>query len=184
MHPSQPQYSTTQPVANRFPSMSLALWFGVLAGIPLLLEAVVLLATGTMERFLWLCSQSVPGLIVAWPVSVLLLIWLCIGWSRCLERDELGSLRLLWLTPLIVLPITMLFWGALFYNPDFYSGNFEWWQLMAVHIMFLLGILLAVLAIFLNRGRQSIVAPFSLLAILIIFICAFTASSSVSGEWL
>ena len=165
-------------------SRSLSWWFEIMIGVPLLLEAGVLLATGMMERFLYLFIQSLLGVILVWPVSVPLLILLYLGWSNCLKREEMQSLRLLWLAPLIILPITMLCWGVLFYNPDYYSGNYERWHLLFLELIFFAFNFLAILAIFLNRGRQSFVAPFSLLSILVNHFCAFVFGSLVSGEWL
>ncbi|WP_145220505.1 hypothetical protein [Gimesia alba] len=155
-----------------------------MTGIPLLFEVSFLLVTGSMERFLWLSSQSIPALIIVWPISVPLLIWLYFGWNSCLKRDELGSLRLLWLTPLIVLPITMLFWGALFYNPDFYSGIYDRGHISFLRLIFLSMFVIAILAILSNHGRNSFVIPFSLIALLINFFCAFAAGSAISGEWI
>ena len=159
-------------------------WWIILTGVPLLFELLVLWATGKTERFFELCFQALPGFLVVWPVSIPLLLWLYFGWSSCLERDEMCSLHLLWLVPFFVLPLTMLVWGALFYNPDFYSGNYDQSNLTFLHFTYHAMFLNAILAIGFNYGRNSFVIPFCLLALLLNFFCAFIAGSAVSGEWL
>lgn len=159
-------------------------WWIILAGVPLLFELLVLWTTGKTERFFELCFQALPGFLVFWPVSIPLLLWLYFGWSSCLERDEMSSLRLLWLVPLIVLPLSMLFWGTLFYNPEKYSGNYDRNHIAFLQFIFHAIFLNAILAIGFNYGRNSFVVPFCLLALLLNFFCAFIAGSAVSGEWL
>lgn len=158
-------------------------WWIILTGVPFLFELLVLWATGKTERFFELCFQALPGFLFVWPVSIPLLLWLYFGWSNCLERDEMCNLRLLWLVPFIVLPLTMLVWGALFYNPDFYSGNYDQSQLNVLGLIHISTFLLTTPAILLNHGRNSFVIPFCLLALLENFFCMYIAGMAVSGEW-
>lgn len=167
---------------------SLSRWFVILIGIPLLLEIVVLIATGSLERFVWLLVTPARGLIAFWPISIPILIWLPIGFIRCLNSKEFQTLGLLWLAPQVVLPITLLFFGAVFANPSYYSSSSERLQTtiqfsLFASIVFFASVVIALFAIFQNRGRQSFVAPFSLLSILNTFFSGLTAALSISGEW-
>ncbi|HBL43251.1 MAG TPA: hypothetical protein DDZ90_07640 [Planctomycetaceae bacterium] len=164
------------------PTHVLSQWFAILTLVPLLLEIVLLLITGQLEHFLWLAEQAATTLLLSWPVAIPLFIWWVIGHDRCVERDELHSLRLLWLTPQIVLPITMLVFGAVFASDVLLPSNR--WQVTVVHCLYLVSMVLSLSAIFQNRNRQSFVAPLSLFSMLNSTVCAFTASCSVSGDWL
>lgn len=166
---------------------SLSRWFVILIGVPLLLEIAVLIVTGSLERFILLFVTPARGLVAFWSISIPILIWLSIGFIRCLKNEEFQTLRLLWLAPQVVLPITLLFFGAVFANPNYYSSSSErllttiQFSLFA-SVVFFASVIIALFAIFQNRGRQSFVAPFSLLSILNTFFSGLTAAISVSGE--
>ncbi len=184
MSPFSSQTTKPHAVLNGSPGTFSAWWWVVLVCGPLLSEFLIILQTGQLKIYFWLCRQALPGMLVAWPISIPLLIWLYLGWRRCLERNEMSSLRLLWLVPLIVLPLSMLFWGTLFYNPEKYSGNYDRSHIAFLQFIFHAMFLNAILAIGFNYGRNSFVIPFCLLALLLNFFCAFIAGSAVSGEWL
>lgn len=150
--------------------------------MPLAADFAVLLATGTTGRFFWLFQQAAPLLIVAWPISLPVAIWLWYAHKTTSDAGQLRSRQLLWLAPLIVIPITMLVWGAVFSHPR--GRGFERWHLTVVHWAFFASIAMGILAVTFNRGRRSFVAASAILLLLFSFSCSFTAGSSVTGDWL
>lgn len=156
--------------------------FALAVGLPLTLDLAVLLATGTTGHFIWLFQQAAPLLVVAWPISVPITICICIAYKTTSDADELGNRRLLWLTPLLVIPISTLVWGAVFEHPSGYG--YVRWQLTVVHWAFFASIAIGILAVAFNRGRRSFVAALTLMLLLFSYSCSFTAGSSVTGDWL
>jgi hypothetical protein len=176
----QHQPSSIEAETIRMASTQFALLLVVLVGVPLAVNLAVLLSTGTFNRFLGLFRLALPLLIFAWPISLPLAIWICIShssWGINLKKHDV-----LWLAPLIVIPISMLVWGAVFANQR--GHGFARWQLTALEFAFYSTVLLGVLAVAFNRGRRSMVGAYSVLLILFSFSCAFTAGSSVTGDWL
>lgn len=161
---------------------SLPVLFGRAVGIPLAAELAALLATGTFGRFMWLLPQAASLLVVAWPLSVPLAIWAVYALRTASDAGELNSRGLLWLAPLVVLPMTMLVWGALFAHPR--GDGYVRWQLLVVHWAFFASIAIGTLAVLFNRGRRALVAPTVILLLLFSFSCSFTAGSSVTGDWI
>jgi hypothetical protein len=84
--------------------------------------------------------------------------------------------------PQIVLPITMLAWGALFAHRR--GEAYEGWQLAPLQGMSFVVVGLGLLGILFNRGRRSFVIPLTLLLVMNAFFCCFTAECSVTGNWL
>ena len=142
----------------------------------------VLIATGTIGRFFWLFQQASSIFPVAWPVTVPLAFWVAYSFSKSWKENELNNHQLLWLVPFVILPISMLVWGAVFTHSR--GQGFERWQLTIVHWMFYFTVAIAFLAIVSNRGRRSFVTATILLSLLFSFSCSFTAGSSVTGDWL
>ena len=162
--------------------LSLTTALAVSLGVPFLVNFVVLMSTGTTGKFLWLFQQAAPLLIVAWPLTLPLVIWLHFARKDAKNRDQLNDLRLLWLVPLIVIPITMLTWGAVFAHPR--GRGFMRWHLAPLHWAFYSTVALSIAAVLFNKGRRAFVASLSMLLILFSFSCSFTAGSSVTGDWL
>ena len=164
------------------PRWSLSTLFALAIGLPLTVYITILFATNTVGRFFWLFEQAVPWLIVAWPISLPIVIWLFFAHKATSDAGQLNSRQLLWLAPLIVIPITMLVWGAVFAHPR--GRGFVRWQLTVVHWAFFATIAIGILAVLFNRGRRSFVSASAMLLFLFSFACSFTAGSSVSGDWL
>lgn len=156
--------------------------FALAVGIPLAADFAVLLATGGLARFASLFEQAAPLLIVAWPFTIPVAIWMFYAHKAASAAGSLGSWQLLWLAPLIVIPITTLVWGAVFAHPR--GRGFVPWQLAVVHWAFFATIAMGILAVVFNRGRRSFVGSTTVLLLLFSFSCSFTAGSSVTGDWL
>ncbi len=156
--------------------------FALAVGLPLAADFAVLLATGTVGCCFWLFQQAAPLLILAWPISVPLAFWLHHAHKATSDAGQFKSRQLLWLAPLIVIPITMLVWGAVFAHP--LGRGFVRWQLTVVHWTFFASIAIGVLAVAFNRGRRLFVALSTLMLLMFSFSCSFTAGSSVTGDWL
>jgi len=163
---------------------SAAFWATVMVVVALSYVAHfgVLIATGTAGRFVWLFQQAFSIFPFAWPVTAPLAFWVAYSFKKSWQETELNHHRLLWLLPLVVLPVSMLVWGAVFAHPR--GRGFELWQLTVLHWTFYLTVAIAVLAVISNRGRRSFVTATTLLTLLFSFSCAFTAGSSVTGDWL
>ncbi len=174
-----PSASSSTPVARPWP---LSILFAMIAGLPLAIDVAVLLSTGTTGRFIWLLQQAAPIVIVAWPISVPIAIWIWYAFKAASDTGELDSPRLVWLAPLIVIPITVLVWGAVFAHSR--GQGFAQWQLAVVHWAFFASAAIGMLAIAFNRGRRSLVAASTMMLMLISFSCCFIAGSSVTGDWL
>ena len=164
------------------PRWSLSALFALAVGLPLAVDFTILFATNTVGRFFWLFEQAAPWLIVAWPISLPIAIWLFYAHKATSDAGQLKSRQLLWLAPLIVVPITMLVWGAVFAHPR--GRGFVRWQLTVVHWAFFATIAICILAVLFNRGRRSFVSASAMLLLLFSFSCSFTAGSSVTGDWL
>lgn len=164
------------------PAINLATALAISIGIPLVINFAVLISTGTTGRFFWLLQQAAPLLIIAWPLTLPLLIWLHFTHKDAKSCDQLSSRRLIWIVPLIVIPVTMLTWGAVFAHPR--GRGFMRWHLVPLQWAFYSTVVLAVLAVLFNKGRRGFVASLSLLLIVFSFSCSFTAGSSVTGDWL
>jgi hypothetical protein len=156
--------------------------FALAVGVPFTVDFAVLLATDTVGRFFGLFQQAAPLLIVVWPISLPLAFWLFYAHKTASDAGQLKNRQLLWLAPLIVIPITMLVWGAVFAHPR--GRGFVRWQLVVVHWVFFASIAIGILAVACNRGRRSFVAASTMLLLLLSFSCSFTAGSSVTGDWL
>lgn len=176
-------YATSSP--RREPSRTqapLALSFTVAVGAPLLINFAVLIATGNTDTFFRLLQQAAPWLIFAWPLTAPLLLWLHYAANDAWTRDQLNSLSLLWIVPLIITPIAMLTWGAVFAHPR--GVGFMRWHLIPLQWAFYSTFLFAALCVLFNKGRRGFVASLSGLLIVFSFFCSFTAGSSVTGDWL
>lgn len=158
--------------------------FALTVGFPVAVSVTMLLATGTAGRFVWLFQQAAPFLIFAWPISIPTAIWLFYSHTISSDAGRLNSRRLLWLAPLIVIPITTLVWGAIFERSRAMEPGYIRWQLAVVHWMFSASVVNGVLAVLFNPGRRSFVAAATIMLLLFAFSCAFTAGSSVTGDWL
>ncbi len=158
--------------------------FALAVGFPVAVNFSILLATGTAGRFVWLFQQAAPFLIFAWPISIPTAIWLFYSHRTASDSGQLNSRRLLWLAPLIVIPITMLVWGAVFEHSRAIGHGYVGWQLTVVHWIFFASVVNGVLAVLFNPGRRSFVAASTIMLLLFSFSCAFTAGSSVTGDWL
>ena len=156
--------------------------FALAVGLPLAVDVAVLIATGTIGRFIWLVQQAAPFVIFAWPISVPIAIWLFYSHQAASNADELNSRRLLLLAPLIVIPITMLVWGAVFAHVR--GQGYVRWQLTVVHWAFFASTAIDIVAVAFNRGRRSFVAAVAMMLLLFSFSCSFTAASSITGDWL
>ena len=156
--------------------------FALAVSIPLAVDFAVLLATGTVGRFLWLLEQAASLLLLTWPITVLALVGMRYGYKLAARARQLSDRQLLWVAPLIVIPITMLVWGAVFAHPR--GQGFLAWQLSVLHYSFFTTIAVGVLAVICNPGRRSLVGATALLLVLFSFSCSFTAGSSVTGDWL
>jgi hypothetical protein len=179
-NPYQPSpLASSTALTQRWPIRTL---FALALGLPLTLDFAVLLATGTTGHFIWLFQQAAPLLVVAWPISIPIAIWICVAYKVALDVDELNNRRLLWLTPLLVIPISTLVWGAVFEHPR--GHGYVRWQLTVVHWAFFASIAIGILAVGFNRGRRSFVAASALMLLLFSFSCSFIAGSSVTGDWL
>jgi hypothetical protein len=151
-------------------------------GLPLAIEFAALLATGTTGRFFWLFQQAASFLVIAWPIAAPLAIWIFCAQKAFTNSVELNSRPLLCLAPLVVIPVTTLVWGAVFSHPR--GQGFVQWQLTVVQWAFFASIAIGILAVILNRGRRSFVVASTLMLLLFSFSCAFTAGSSITGDWL
>ncbi len=174
-----PSVPTPTPLKQHLP---LRMSFALTVGLPLAVNVAVLIATGTTGRFIWLFEQAAPVLIVAWPISAPTAIWIFYAHQAAANADELNSRRLLWLAPLIVIPITMLVWGAVFSHAR--GQGYVRWQLTVVHWAFFASIAIGILGVAFNRGRRSFVAAVAMMLLLFSFGCSFVAGSSVTGDWL
>lgn len=153
--------------------------FLLAVGLPLMAEFGILLALRKWSKFIWLFEQALPVL----SIGVLAVaVWLHFAHKSAARANQLQSLGLLWLAPLIVLPFTMLVWGAIFAHS--HSEGYPLWQLKAVHYTFYATFGLSAVAVIFNRGRRSFVAAVALMLLIFSFGCAFTASSSVAGDWM
>ena len=161
---------------------SFTVLFALAVGLPLGLDLAILLGTGTLGRFFWLFQQAAPFLVVAWPISLPIALWLFYAHRTTSDAGQLTSRQLLWLAPLIVIPITMLVWGAIFEHLR--GRGYVRWQLTVVHWAFFASIAIGILAVACNRGRRSFVAASTMLLLLFSFSCSFTAGSSVTDDWL
>ena len=113
--------------------LPLSMLFALAAVLPLAVDVAVLIATGTTAQFIWLFQQAPSFVIFAWPISIPTAIWHFYAHQAAANADELNSRRLL-LPPLIVIPITMLVWGAVFAHPR--GQGYVRWQLTVVHWAF------------------------------------------------
>ena len=182
MHTNPYQSPSAPSEAAPVRRWSTGILFLLVVGVPLGVDFAVLLITDNQGRFYWLFQQAAPILVFAWPISIPLAVWLLHALVKTSEAGQLQSRQLLWLAPLVVLPITMLVWGAVFAHPR--GVGFVRWQLTVVQWAFFATIALSAVAVAGNPGRRSIVAATALLLLLFSFSCAFTAGSSVTGDWL
>lgn len=164
------------------PRMSLLSLFTLFIVIPVAMGMEVLILTDRLEKFFGLVFQAMFWPIALWLLVVPILIWCKLAYDGCRERGELQSRQLLWFVPQIVLPITMLVWGALFAHRR--GEAYEAWQLAPLQGMFFVVVALALLGILFNRGRRSFVIPLTLLLVMNAFFCCFTGECSVTGNWL
>ena len=180
VNPYEP--SLAPAVLNPSRRLPLALLFSFAIGIPLSADLTALLATGTVSRFMSLTLEAASLLLLAWPISVSTVFWISFAHKSASNAGQLESRQLLWLAPLIVIPITMLVWGAVFEHGR--GRGYVRWQLTVVHWAFFASIAIAILGILFNRGRRSFVAASTILLLLFSFSCSFTAGSAVTGDWL
>ncbi len=156
--------------------------------VPIISEFLILILTGKIDRFMWLFEQAASGLIYVWPISVPAAIWFCSSFTTTAPPDQLDTRRLLWLAPLIVIPITILAWGAVFSHRDVFEFgrryNYAHWQLSVVHWAFYVSVAIGIVAVIHNSGRRSFVASSTILLLLFILSCSITAGSSITGDWL
>jgi hypothetical protein len=180
MNPYEPSFAPNPSAPED--RWALTALFAVAVGVPFTVDFTVLLATGTVGRFFWLFQQAAPLLIIVWPISLPVAFWHFYARKTTSDAGQLKSRQLLWLAPLIVIPITMLVWGAVFAHPR--GRGFVRWQLVVVHWAFFASIAIGILAVACNRGRRSFVAASTMLLLLFSFSCSFTAGASVTGDWL
>lgn len=164
------------PTVHRTP-----FWFAVTLSTSAAAGAVVLLATDSLGRFFDLLSQATPGLVFAWPVSVPVAMWMLVSFAGVKKRNELQAPQLLLLVPLIVVPLAMLVWGAVF---EYRRGHLiQWWQEYTLRWTLFADLFASGIVVWANRGRRSFVAAVAIMLFLYALFCAFTASCAITGNW-
>lgn len=143
--------------------------------------------TGKFEYFIWLTSQAFSLVIWLWPVTYGLTI-AAVCSLLSIDRDEFNARSLLFLLPLIGFPFVILAWGAVFTHSlgDEYPfiEPYPSWQLHAVHLMWLVNLPLAILAVVFNAGQRMFVAFAAAFLFLVTSSSTLTAVMSVTGDWL
>ena len=136
-----------------------------------------------MSQLSWLSGQLVSGLVVFFPVSLPLAIWLGILVARSRgPASSIDQYQLLWLTFPGVLPALCLLWGVTFRNQT--RAINTGWQSDAITVMLFACFALGVLAVIMNRGQRWLAAA---AACCIQWLClgsAVLGGMSVTGDWI
>ena len=141
--------------------------------IPIAAELLLLWFLDRLPRFTWLGGQA---LLPVYPGVLALAIWAA---SR-----PVATPRLMWLSPLLILPNTMITWAVIYENMTAPPIRHPWPAEEVLACAFLASLPLSVVAIYANRGQRWLVAAIAILAVICCLSSLFIGSMAITGDWI
>jgi hypothetical protein len=137
------------------------------------------------QYFVWLALQALSGLLVMWPVTLVLLTCIAISTLQAARRSLLTRKTLLWSLVPGVIPIVILLWGVIFQNegPSVLAVPISW-EMGPIVLLFLFSIAIGVYVTWRAEHIRLLVASTSALFCLFALSAGFLSGMSVTGDWI